>query len=128
MLAVLKAMSGDKINNMENNPTSVEVLFNKLKDYIETTIDLYKLKGINKVSGLLSTIIVSVILILLLFLMLVCITIGLALLIGMWLGHAFWGFFIMAAIYIIIGLVMYKSKNKLLKEPISNTLIKELVD
>lgn len=121
-------MSGDKINNMENNPTSVEVLFNKLKDYIETTVDLFKLKGINKVSGLLSTIIVSVILILLLFLMLFCISIGLALLIGMWLGHAFWGFFIMAGIYIIIGLVMYKSKNKLLKEPISNKLIKELVD
>jgi hypothetical protein len=122
------AMSGDKINNMENNPTSVEELFSKLKDYVETTIDLFKLKGISKVSGLASTIIVSVILILLLFLVLFCISIGLALLIGMWLGHAFWGFFIMAAIYIIIGLVMFKSKNKLLKEPISNILIKQLVD
>jgi hypothetical protein len=121
-------MSGDKINNMENNPTSVEELFSKLKDYVETSIDLFKLKAINKVSGLLSTLIVSVILIMLLFLLIICITIGLALLIGMWLGHAFWGFFIMAAVYIIIGLVIYKSKNKILKEPISNTLIKELVD
>ncbi|MGN6530695.1 MAG: phage holin family protein [Ginsengibacter sp.] len=125
---MLKTRSGDKINNMENNPTSIEELFGKLKDYVETTIDLLKLKGINKVSGLLSTLIVSIILILLLFMVLICITVGLSLLLGMWLGHAFWGFFIMACIYIIIGLVLYKSKNKLLKEPISNTLIKELVD
>jgi hypothetical protein len=121
-------MPGDKLNDMENNPTSVEELFSKLKDYVETTIDLFKLKAINKVSGLLSTIIVSVVLIMLLFLLVICLTIGFALLIGMWLGHAFWGFFIMGAVYVIIGLVMYKSKNKLLKEPISNTLIKELVD
>ncbi len=113
---------------MENNPTSIEELFGKLKDYVETTIDLFKLKGINKVSGLLSTLIVSIILISLLFMVLICITVGLSLLIGMWLGHAFWGFFIMAGIYIIIGLVLFKSKNKLLKEPISNTFIKELVD
>jgi hypothetical protein len=59
---------------------------------------------------------------------LICITIGFALLIGGWLGNIFWGFFIMAVIYIIIGLVLYSSRNKLLKLPISDKLIKELID
>jgi uncharacterized integral membrane protein len=117
-----------KIENMENDPTAVEELFYKLKDYIETTVDLYKLKAINKVSGFTSTIIVSIILIILLFLILICISVGFALLIGLWLGHAFWGFFIMGVLYLIIGLILFSSRSKLLKEPISNKFIKELID
>lgn len=113
---------------MENKPTSVEELFYKLKDYGDTRLDLFKLKAINKVSSFMSTLIVSVILIVLLFLVLICITIGLGLLIGGWLGNIIWGFFIMAAIYIIIGLVLYTGRNKLLKRPVSDKLIKELID
>ena len=86
-------MCDDKIMNMENKPTGLEELFFKLKDYGETTLDLYKLKAINKISGFSSTLIVSVFLIVLLFLILICITIGFGLLIGMWLGNTFWGFF-----------------------------------
>ncbi len=89
-------MSGDKIKNiknMENDPTAVEELFYKLKDYGETTVDLFKLKAINKVSGFTSTLIVSIILIVLLFLVLICISAGFALLIGIWLGNALLGVF-----------------------------------
>jgi len=121
-------MSGDKMINMENKLTSLEELFYKLKDYGQTTLDLYKLKTINKVSGFLSNLIVGLLLIVLLFLVLICITIGLGLLIGSWLGNVYWGFFIMAAIYIIIGLVLYSGRKKILKEPVANNLIKELID
>lgn len=113
---------------METKPTSVEELFYKLKDYADTRLDLLKLKSINKVSGFLSMLIVSVILLVLLSLVLVCITIGLALLIGMWLGSTYWGFFIMGILYIIIGLVLYSSRNKLLKTPVANKMVKELID
>jgi len=117
-----------KIENMEKDPTAVEELFYKLKDYIETTVDLFKLKAINKVSGFTSTVIVSIILIILLFLIMICISIGFALLIGLWLGQAFWGFFIMGVLYLIIGLILFASRGKLLKEPISDKFIKELID
>ena len=117
-----------KIENMEKDPTAVEELFYKLKDYIETTVDLFKLKAINKVSGFTSTVIVSIILIILLFLIMICISIGFALLIGLWLGQAFWGFFIMGVLYLIIGLILFASRGKLLKERISDKFIKELID
>lgn len=113
---------------MENKPTSVEELFYKLKDYGDTRLDLFKLKAINKVSSFMSSVIVSIILIVLLFLVLISVTIGFGLLIGGRLGNIFWGFFIMAAIYIIIGLVLYSGRNKLLKQPVSDKLIKELID
>ena len=113
---------------MENKSTNVEDLFYKIKDYADTRIDLAKLKMIRKASGILSSIISGVVLVLLLFMVLICITVGLSLLIGNALGNVWLGFLIMAGIYIIIGLIMFMSRSKLLKTPISNKFIKEFVD
>ena len=121
-------MPGDKKIDMENETTIVEELFYKLKDYGQTTLDLYKLKAISKVSGIVSRAITSILLLVLLFLVMICVTIGLSLLIGEWLGHAYWGFFIMTAVYIITGLILFAGRNKYMKAPISNKLIKELID
>jgi Putative Actinobacterial Holin-X, holin superfamily III len=115
-------------NTMENKPTNVEELFEKFRDYADTRINLVKLKGIHKVSGFMSTLIASLVLVVLLCIVLLCITIGLALLIGSLLGRAYLGFFIVGALYLIIGLVFYSMRAKLIKTPISNKLIKELVD
>ena len=113
---------------MENKTTNVEELFYKLKDYADTRMDLFKLKAISKVSGILSSIISAVVLVLILFMVLICITVGLSLLIGSALGHIWLGFLIMAGIFIIIGLIMFMSRSKLLKTPISNKFIKDFVD
>jgi hypothetical protein len=120
--------SNDKNINVENQPSNVEELFYKLKDYGDTRLDLFKLKSINKISGFITSIITSAILLVLLALVLLCITIGAALLIGALLGKTYYGFFIIAGVYIIVGLVLYSSRDKMLKTPVSNRLIKELID
>jgi len=113
---------------MENKPTSLEELFEKLKEYADTRIDLFKLKSINKVSGFMSSVIASVVLVVILCSVLLCITIGAALLIGVWIGETYLGFFIVGVIYLITGLVLYSMRGKLIKAPISNKLVKELMD
>lgn len=113
---------------MENQPTNVEEIFEKLKDYGETRLDLLKLKTVNKVSGFLSNLITSIFLLVILSMVIIFLFIGLALLIGTWLGHAYLGFLIISALFIIIGLVLYSSRHKILKTPISNSLIKTLID
>lgn len=113
---------------MEYKQTNVEELFYKLKEYGDTRLDLFKLKAINKVSGFLGTLITSIILVCLLLLILVCISVGLSILIGSAIGSMAGGFFIMAAIYMIIGLVLFSTRTKILKTPISNKLIKDLID
>ena len=113
---------------MENKPTNLEELFEKLREYADTRIDLLKLKSISKISGFMSSVIASLVLVVLLCAVLFCITIALSLLIGSWIGKAYLGFFIVGGIYLIIGLVLYSKRGKLIKTPISNKLIKELVD
>jgi hypothetical protein len=111
-----------------NNPTNMEELFEKLKEYGDTRVNLFKLKSIQKVSGFMSSAIASVVLVIVLSIVLLCITIGLALLIGSLLGQTYLGFFIIGIIYLIAGLVVYSMRGKLIKAPISNKLIKELIN
>jgi hypothetical protein len=113
---------------MENKEIHMEELFEKLRDYADTRIELFKLKGINKVSGFMSSVIAGLVLIILLTFVLLCVTIGLALLIGALVGKTYLGFFIVGALYLIIGLVIYSKRVKIIKTPISNKLIKELID
>jgi len=122
-------LPGDKILlNMEDKKTDVEELFYKLKEYADVRVNLFKLKSIHKVSDFFSTLTVIIVLLVLLFLVVICVTIALALLLGAWLGHTYYGFFIMGGVYIIIGLILYSGRNKFLKTSISDKLIKELLD
>lgn len=121
-------LSGDKKISMENKPNSIEELFYKLKDYGDTRLDLLKLKSINKASGFLSALIGAVILAGLFLLVILCFTIAIALLLGAWLGKTYYGFFIIGGVYFILGLVLYAGRNKFIKTPVSNKLIKELLD
>ena len=113
---------------VDDKATSIEELFTKLKDYAETRLNLYKLMAINKVSGFFSTFVSMLILLLILFTFILCISIGAALLIGQWLGASYYGFFIVAGLYLIIGLVLFSARGSLLKTPVSNKLLKEMVD
>ncbi len=115
-------------DTMEDKATGLEELFNKAKDYADTRLDLYKLVAVKKISGFLSTFVTMIILLMILFTIILCISIGAALLIGQWLGAAYYGFFIIAGVYLIIGLVLYSMRGNLLKNSVSDKLIKEMVN
>ncbi len=113
---------------MENQSTPVESLFDRVKSYVETRIDLLRLKAIDKSSSFLSLLISMIVVILVGFISIMMLSVGIALLLGDWLGKAYYGFFIVAVLYIITGLVLYSSREKWLKAPIANSMIKKLMD
>ena len=109
---------------MESKTTNVEELFQKVKTYADVRLNLLKLQAINKISGFMSAAITIVIMCVLFLFVLICITIGLALLIGNIAGNGYVGFFAVAGLYFIIGLLLFFLRRKLIKAPISNKLIK----
>lgn len=113
---------------MENQSSPVESLIDRVKIYVETRIDLLRLKAIDKSSSFLSLLISMVVVILISFIFIMLLNIGVALLIGELIGKSYYGFFIVAGFYLLIGVVLFMFRNKWLKAPIANSMIKNLMD
>lgn len=112
---------------MENTKQDLELLFEKAADYVETRVDLLKLQAVDKTSDVVSSLVVMLIVSLIFSIVFFVLNIGLALWIGTLLGKTYYGFFVVAAFYIIVGLLIYLLKGKFLKEDISNLIIKKLL-
>jgi len=113
---------------MENQTSPVESLIDRVKSYVETRIDLLRLKAIDKSSSFLSLLISMIIVILIGFIFIMMLSIGVALLIGHLLGNTYYGFFIVAGFYLVVALLIFSFRKKWLKEPIANSMIKNLMD
>lgn len=114
---------------MDKQTTSslFENLIGQSKEYVDTKIELMKLKTVEKASYAFSTILILLLFGIFFFLFFVVLNIGLALLIGDALGKAYWGFFIMAGVYIIVGLILFSARNKLFKGPITAMFIRKFL-
>jgi len=110
-----------------NTIDAIKSLIEKLKDYLETKLELTKLKAIDRSADILATLIVIVSIILLGSLFILFISIALALIIGHWLGAAYYGFFIMGGLYALLLLLIYKRREKWIKIPIENGLIHKML-
>lgn len=113
---------------METPIKNIESLFENAGEYFENKTELWKLKAIDKTSEVVSSIAEKLIIYFLASIFFVLFSIGLALLIGYWLGHSFYGFFILAGFYGIVGLIIHISRNKLIKAPIANSIIHKFLN
>ena len=113
---------------MENQSSPVDSLLERVKIYVETRIDLLKLKAIDKSSSFLSLLISMIIVILMSFIFIILLSVGIALFLGEMLGKTYYGFFIVAGFYLLVGLMLFAFRNKWMKIPIANSMIKNLTD
>ena len=109
------------------NETSKEVLeslFSRTTDYIETGLNLVKLKAVKKTSEIVSNVVSNIVLCIIFTFFILMVNIG----IGLWLGEIlhknYYGFFALAGIYLIIGLIFFAGRNTWLRTPIANSIIK----
>lgn len=112
---------------MENNATTIEMLFERAEDYTRTTVELAKLHTVDKaadvMSSLLSRLAVSIV-----FAMFALLAnIGLSIWIGELVGKLYYGFFIVSSFYLLIAIILYIFKNEWIKTPISNFMIVKML-
>jgi len=119
--------SGDKTSVMEEQqPGNIQLLIDRAGDYLETRLELLKLKATQKSSDVVSSIVSTVILVSIMIMFFLIINIGIALLLGELLGKSYYGFFVLAGFYLIAGLIFNAFKGKWVKEPVTNSLIKKV--
>lgn len=94
------------------------------KDYIETRVDLVKLEVAEKVSLFAGNVAAILVIAVLVLCFIAFAGVGLALLIGNWVGHMWAGFVIVSLAYGLKAILLWKMRERLVRIPVMNHLLK----
>jgi fatty acid desaturase len=112
---------------MEDNSNPIESLFEKATEYGKTSLELAKLKALDKTTDAVSSMVPHSIVLILLATFLLFLNLGLALWLGDILGKAFYGFFVVAAFYILVGVFIHFFLHESIKKRVGNYLVKTIL-
>jgi fatty acid desaturase len=112
---------------MEENSNMLETLLERANDYGKTSYELVKLKAIDKTSEVVSSFVPNSVVFVLIASFILFLNLGLALWLGDILGKVFYGFFAVAAFYIIIGIIVHFFMHNWLKRLVINYFIKHML-
>lgn len=113
---------------MSEDFNKIESLLGQAKEYVNTRIAQLKLAVAEKLSKTIATVVAGLIAALVFFLFIVFTGIAAAIALGQWTGKMWLGFLIIAVVYLLLTIIVWKAKNRLLAIPIMNSIIKNLFD
>jgi hypothetical protein len=111
---------------MEDKIFFIEPLFERVEEYGKTSLELIKLKALNKTTEVLSTGVSRGLVIIVLFIFINFASIGAALWLGGLLGKLYYGFFCVAGFYGIIGIVLFVFMHKWIKKCVSDSIVLQM--
>ena len=112
---------------MENRTNTFDGLFNKTTEYLETRVELLRLNVVSKTSDIISSLVSKIVMVGIGCMVVILISIGFAIWLGTFFNRMYLGFFAVGVFYIIIILVLFFGRNNLIKSPIKDSLIKNLL-
>jgi len=112
---------------MEENAKLIESILESTTEYGKTTFELVKLKALDKTTDVVSSLFPVSIVFILIVIFIFFLNFGLALWLGDILGKIFYGFFVVAAFYGILGIVLHLFMHKWLKKVAGNFFIKQVL-
>lgn len=112
---------------MDNIATNFEKLYDKAKEYTETSLELYRLNAIDKTADVVSSLFARLALLIVVAMFSLLINIALSLYIGKLLDEMYLGFLIVSGFYLVLSIVIYFYSDKFLKIPLTNLIIEKLL-
>lgn len=113
---------------MDDSNKIGEALFDKTQKYINTSLDLLKLKAVDKAALVLSSIVSHAIVVAFVLIFFFVLNVGVALWLGEILSKSYYGFLAVAGFYGIVLIFLFIFKNKWIKAPIRNAVIKQVIN
>jgi Putative Actinobacterial Holin-X, holin superfamily III len=106
----------------------IESLLEQVKDYVNTRAAQLKLSIAEKLSKAVADMVAKLIagLVFLAFLFFGSIAAAIAL--GQWLGKLWLGFLLVAGFFLVVGILIWKTRNRVLRIPLMNSLLEKLFD
>jgi hypothetical protein len=97
-----------------------------LHDYVNIRFSLGRLKTAEKVSVLAGRLMAGMVLAFTAGIFLILVSIAAAIVVGKWLDNQWLGFLIVAAFYLLIGIIVWLARGPLIQLPVMNSLIHQL--
>lgn len=113
---------------MNEKQDLMEILLEKGEQYGRTTLELLKLKTLDKSSDVASNLVSWLIVFTFAVLFFLILNIGIALWIGELLGKSYYGFFSVAGFYAILALIFTVFRKQFVKDPINNSIIEQVLE
>ena len=111
---------------MNDTFEKLEGLTDHVKEYINTRVELTKLHLAEKTSLIISELIAITIVILFFIFVLLFGSIAGAWALSEWIGKRYAGFLIVAGIYLLLGIIVWVTRGRLIRFPVMNAIIKQL--
>lgn len=113
---------------MEDQANLVESLIEKGEQYGKTTIELLKLKTLDKSADVTSTLVSWLVVVIFAVLFFLILNIGVALWLGDLLGKSYYGFFVVSGFYALLALTFAIFRKQLIKKPINESIINQVLE
>lgn len=112
---------------MEDDSRLLESLLERATEYGKTSLELVKLKALDKTTEIVSVSVPLAIVIILIASFLLFLNGGLALWLGEVLGKIYYGFFVISAFYILAGIIIHFFLHNWIKKLVGNYFIKHVL-
>jgi len=111
---------------MEKVFSKIEELTDTIKEYADTRIESAKLDVGEKLSSILANLLAGILITTVFLFAVIFAGIALALVLGAWVGKTWVGFLIVSGLYLLIGTLTWVAREKIIRLPVMNALIKQL--
>jgi hypothetical protein len=113
---------------MDEQSGSIESLIEKGEQYGKTTLELLKLKTLDKSADVVSNLVSWLIVLIFAVLFFLILNIGLALWLGELLGKSYYGFFVVSGFYALLALIFGIFRKQIVKNPVNNSIITQVLE
>lgn len=122
-----QAASEQQPNKPAGAIDNIEALYDIAGDYLDTRLDLLRMKSTLKASDLISSIASAAFVIIFILTIFLFLNFGLGYWLGDLLGKTSYGFFALAGFYLLVGTIFYFFRNRLVKTPVANAVIRKIL-
>jgi hypothetical protein len=117
-----------KTQKMDEQSGLIETLFEKGEQYGKTTIELLKLKTLDKSADVISNLVSWLVVAVFAVLFFLTLNIGVSLWLGELLGESYLGFFVVAGFYALLTLICSIFRKQLIKKPVNESIITQVLE
>ncbi len=117
---------GQKNYTMEKTFEKVEELAGDLKEYVNTRIESVKFTAAEKISRMVAKVVAVAVVVVVFLFFIGFASIGLAIVLGEWIGNPWAGFLVVGGLYLLIGIIVFFARGSLIGLPVMNAVIQQI--